>query len=84
MHIVETIIHDEIGLHARPAARFSKAAAGFQSEIKIRKEGDDSDFNAKSITAVLRMGAVRGTKVIITAEGPDEKEACDSLLKTIE
>ncbi|WMJ84057.1 HPr family phosphocarrier protein [Oscillospiraceae bacterium LTW-04] len=84
MYTIEAVVRDEVGLHARPASKFVKVAARFQSDIKIRKETDESDFNAKSITAVLRMGAVKDTKVVITASGPDEEMACRSLKEQIE
>ncbi len=84
MYTIEAVVRDEVGLHARPATKFVKVAAGFQSDIKIRKEADTADFNAKSITAVLRMGAVKDTKVVITASGPDEEAACKSLQELIE
>jgi len=84
MQSVEVAIRDPIGLHARPAGRFVKRASEFHSTVKVKKAGDTMDFNAKSITAVLRMGAVKDTRIVISAEGDDETEACAALKQLIE
>ena len=84
MQTVEVVVRDPIGLHARPASKFVKKAALFQSAVKVKKAGDSAEFNAKSITAVLRMGAVKDTAIVITAEGADEAEACAALRQLVE
>ncbi|MEM1484116.1 HPr family phosphocarrier protein [Oscillospiraceae bacterium PP1C4] len=79
MYSVKVVVTDEIGLHARPANKFVKKAASFSSEIKVNIDGFDTSYNAKSITAVLRMAAVKDTQLVITAIGEDEAQACEAL-----
>ncbi|MTI46595.1 HPr family phosphocarrier protein [Sporosalibacterium faouarense] len=77
MYKVELQLENESGLHARPASMFVKEANKFSSEINIIKEGNK--YNAKSIMSILSMGAKCGDKIIIEAEGYDEKESIQSL-----
>lgn len=84
MYTESAVIRDEVGLHARPASKFVKLAGTFQSEITVRKEGDSSGANGKSITSILLMGAAKGATVLITADGPDEIQACQALRELLE
>jgi phosphocarrier protein len=80
-----TIINPS-GLHARPASEFVAEAKKFGSSITIRDLSDENGeaVNAKSIVMLLTLGIGPGTKVEITAEGPDEEEAVGSLISLIE
>jgi len=78
-----TQIINASGLHARPASDFVKTAKSFESRIIICKVGEE-EVNAKSIMRILTAGMSKGTKIEISAEGPDEKEAVDSLVTLIE
>ena len=76
------IIKNKTGLHARPATEFVKTAQKFKSEIIISK--DLKQANAKSIVALLSIGASMGCTVNITARGEDENLAVAALIKLIE
>ena len=79
---VSYTIKNEEGLHARPASDLCKEAANFKSSISLLKDGEE--YDAKSILMVLCMGAVKGDTIEIKAEGEDEKEALDALVKTLD
>ncbi|WP_432408948.1 HPr family phosphocarrier protein [Wukongibacter sp. M2B1] len=74
-------ILNESGLHARPAAVFVKTASGYKSEIKIEAKG--TCLNAKSIMNILSLGAKMGDEIKIIANGPDEEEAIQGLVKLV-
>ncbi len=74
---IEITLTNELGLHARPAAMLVQQASKFKSRIQIEK--DDRKANAKSIVEVLSLGAERGDKIKIIAEGEDSAEALKSL-----
>jgi len=74
-------IVNKLGLHARPASLFVKIAGQFESDIKVEKDG--VEVNGKSIMGVMMLAAEQGSKITIIAEGVDEKEAIDSLVKLI-
>lgn len=69
----EVTIVNKLGLHARPAALLVKTATKFESEIFFKKDG--LEVNGKSIMGVMMLAAEMGSKVLVVAKGPDEKEA---------
>ena len=66
-----------VDLHARPAADFVRAALGFESSIAIAANGREAD--AKSLLAVLALGAKGGTELRLRAEGGDAVPAVEAL-----
>ncbi len=68
---------DDVALHARPAAQFVRTAVGFASDIAIAVNGREAD--AKSLLAVLALGAEGGTELRLTASGDDAPLALDAL-----
>ncbi|HHY71344.1 MAG TPA: HPr family phosphocarrier protein [Thermoanaerobacterales bacterium] len=76
------VIKNETGLHARPASVFVKEANKYKSNISIFK--DNKESNAKSIISLLSLGAVKGTLIKIVANGEDEDDAIDGLVKLLE
>jgi phosphocarrier protein HPr len=73
----ETTVGPEEGLHARPAAQFVKTAKRFASEIVVVK--GEREANAKSSLKIMTLGAKKGDKIVIRAEGGDAEEALDAL-----
>jgi phosphocarrier protein HPr len=69
----EVAIRNRLGLHARAAAKFVQTASRFQSEIKIRKNGEEVD--GKSILGLLLLAASQGTQITIAVDGEDEAAA---------
>jgi phosphotransferase system HPr (HPr) family protein len=66
-----------VALHARPAATFVKTALRFRSKVMVGTDGRVAD--AKSILAVLALGAVGGTVLRLSAEGEDAPDALAAL-----
>ncbi|MCI0480857.1 MAG: HPr family phosphocarrier protein [Candidatus Dadabacteria bacterium] len=74
-------IINKLGLHARAAVLFIKAANAFQSQITVVKDG--VEVNGKSIMGILMLGATQGSAITVTAQGPDAKKAVMELGKLI-
>ena len=70
-------ITDDVGLHARPAARFVKLANGFSASITVTN--GDRSADAKSLLQVLQLEAGKGTTVTIEADGDDADAAVEAL-----
>ncbi len=70
-------IINELGLHARAAARLVKLAAEFEAEVELEKDGQRA--NAKSIMGVLLLCGQRGSKITIIATGADAAEAVEQM-----
>jgi phosphocarrier protein len=82
MLVKEVVVQNQVGLHARPATFFIQKANEFKSSIWVEKE--ERRVNAKSLLGVLSLGIVGNTKIQIIADGVDEDEAIDSLLKLVQ
>jgi phosphocarrier protein HPr len=65
-------------LHARPAGTLAVAAAGFAAAIELQADGG-SKVDAKSVLAVMGMGATSGQRVLVRATGPDAAQAVAAL-----
>ncbi|HSF15421.1 MAG TPA: HPr family phosphocarrier protein [Vicinamibacteria bacterium] len=70
-----------LGLHARAAARFVRAAARFRSEVTVTKDGTTTD--GKSILGVLFLAAAAGSEITISTSGEDEGDALEALVKLV-
>ncbi|CAL4042051.1 Phosphocarrier protein HPr [Buchnera aphidicola (Phyllaphis fagi)] len=69
------------GFHIRPSAQFVSIAQKFISEITITYNG--KTINAKSLFKLQTLGLIENSIIILSASGTDEKEAIQSLTKTI-
>jgi phosphocarrier protein len=70
------------GIHARPASVLVRATIGFQSNIYF--EQGNNRINAKSILGIITLGAPYKSEIKIIAEGKDEQEAIDCLVRIFE
>ena len=75
--LAQARLPDAVDLHARPAADFVRAAMGFDSEIRVEHDGKEA--NAKSLMAVLALGAKGGSLLALSAEGDDAATAVEAL-----
>ena len=79
------IIHNEVGLHARPAALFVQTAAKFKAKIKVRNATRGTPFrDAKNLLSVLGLAAAKNHEIEITTEGEDEQTALETIARLIE
>ena len=65
------------GLHARAAARFVKIADGFDARVEVEKDGET--VSGTSILGLMMLAASSGTKILVSAEGPEATAALDAL-----
>jgi phosphocarrier protein HPr len=75
-------VTNQLGLHARAAARFVNVATKFASQIRVARDARVMD--GKSIMGILLLAAARGTSIVITAEGHDEMAAVAALTQLVE
>jgi phosphocarrier protein len=73
---------NQLGMHARAAAKFVHLAARFQARVRVA--GQDREMDGKSIMGILLLAAARGSTITITAEGDDEQEAVDALVVLVQ
>ena len=82
MFVKEVSVKNQVGLHARPATFFIQKANEFKSSVWVEK--DERRVNAKSLLGVLSLGIVGVTTIRIMADGSDEEQAVDGLVKLVE
>ncbi len=68
---------NQLGMHARAAAKFVHLAAKFESHIRVARDAREMD--GKSIMGLLLLAAARGTTIRISADGGDEEAAVAAL-----
>lgn len=73
---------NQLGLHARAAAKLVHLASRFDSHIRIGRQGKMMD--GKSIMGILLLAASRGTALTISAEGTDEEAAVNAIAQLVE
>jgi phosphocarrier protein HPr len=66
-------IINELGLHARAAAKLVRTAEQFESSVALSKDAQRAD--AKSIMGLLLLCGTQGSRVTVRAQGPDASEA---------
>ncbi len=74
-------IVNSMGLHARPAAKLVQTVLQFASDVQINVNGQR--VNAKSIMGLLTLAAAQGTRLTVTAEGPDAEEAITAVRELV-
>ena len=73
---------NQLGLHARAAAKFVHLATRFESQIRVIRDAKVMD--GKSIMGILLLAAARGTAITVEAAGVDERAAVDALAQLVE
>ena len=73
----EVIVRCESGLHNKQATYFVQKANEFESSIHL--ESGSRKMNAKSLLGIMSLGIVTGSKVTLTATGPDAEAAVNAL-----
>lgn len=71
------VVESAHGLHARPAAIFTQAAAKAGVPVQLTKGG--RTVNAASILGVISLGIDHGDEVVLGVEGEGSEELLDEL-----
>ena len=72
-----------VGLHARPAVRFTQTAKSFQSRIEVALTAEGPWADAKSPVQVMRLRAPLGSVLHLQVQGPDADAALEALLNLV-
>ncbi len=81
MHSARVALVNQLGLHARAAARFVGIAGTYDSDIQVRFDGQT--VNGKSIMGIMMLAAACGSEIEIVADGPDEDQALEALVALV-
>lgn len=83
METVERTVEivNRLGLHARAAAKLVTTAAGFEADVRVRKDG--REVSGKSIMGVMMLAAARGSRITLVADGEDAGAAIEALVTLV-
>ncbi len=73
---------NQLGMHARAAAKFVHLATRFEARVTVARERREID--GKSIMGILLLAAARGSTITISAEGTDEHDAVAALVALVQ
>jgi phosphocarrier protein len=68
---------NQLGMHARAAAKFVHLATRYRAQVRVARDGREMD--GKSIMGILLLAAACGTTITISADGVDEGDAIEAL-----
>jgi phosphocarrier protein HPr len=72
---------NQLGMHARAAAKFVHLAGRFEARVRVARERREMD--GKSIMGILLLAAARGSTITISADGADEQQAVQALVALV-
>lgn len=72
---------NQLGMHARAAAKFVHLAGRFDASVRVARDAREMD--GKSIMGILLLAARRGATITISADGTDERAAVDALVALV-
>ncbi len=77
-----TVVKNKLGMHARPASRIAQMAESAKAPVWL--QANDIKVDAASILDILMLCAVKGTKVVVEAENPDDSDVLNQIVDFFE
>jgi phosphocarrier protein HPr len=77
------VITHDVGLHARPSVKLTKAAKAFKSTLEIAGTAEGPWIDAKSIVKVMAMKARQHSTLHVRASGDDAAEAVEAITSLV-
>jgi phosphocarrier protein HPr len=78
----EVTVVNQLGMHARAAAKFVHLATRYEARVKVTH--DRRVMDGKSIMGILLLAAARGSTITISADGTDERDAVTALVALVQ
>jgi PTS hybrid protein len=79
---VELELHNEVGLHARPAAVLVRTLSEFDAEVTVRL--GDQEADGHSVLALMSLGARQGDRIRLRASGPQASAALEKAKELVD
>lgn len=75
------VVGSTVGLHARPASLFAKAASATGLQVTITAK--EKSVNAASLLGVMSLGVGGGDEVVLDVTGDDAERVADELAELL-
>ena len=82
MTVESVTVVNQLGMHARAAAKFVHLATRFEARVRVAR--DRREMDGKSIMGILLLAASRGSTITISADGADERDAVSALVALVQ
>lgn len=76
------LVTNQLGMHARAAARFVKTAARYDAVVTVTR--GETTIDGKSILGLLFLAAARGSRLRIHTSGPEARVALEALTRLVQ
>ena len=73
------LINNELGLHARAAAKIVSLAGNYKSALYLRR--GDQEVDGSSILSILTLACPKGSEVWVRAVGEDSEALIEALTR---
>jgi phosphotransferase system HPr (HPr) family protein len=86
MKTIRLTVRNPSGIHLRPGAAFVRAAAAYRgTAVRVTNvTAGSATADARSMLSVTALKIKRGNEIELTADGPDEDAALDTLRAAVE
>jgi phosphocarrier protein len=81
LHRPVTIVN-ELGLHARSAAKIAEVAQNARHKVWIARDREQVD--AASIIDLLTLGCIKGTEIVVRIENPADRPILNQIINLVE
>ena len=78
----EVVIVNELGLHARSAAKIAALAQNSKAAVWVQKDAEKAD--ASSIVDIITLACEKGSKITLTIEDKADRPILEDLVNLIE
>jgi phosphoenolpyruvate---glycerone phosphotransferase subunit DhaM len=72
------VLRNRLGLHARPAAQLARTVGAFDALVTV------NGVDARSVLALVGLGATGGQEVVVAATGPQARHAVNAVVDELE
>jgi phosphocarrier protein HPr len=76
------VVASPVGLHARPAATFTRAVAASGVPVRLHAPGREP-VDAASMLAVMTLGVGHGEEIVLSAEDPGSEAVLDQRVELL-
>ncbi len=78
----EVVIVNELGLHARSAAKIAELAQNSKAAVWVKKDAEKAD--ASSIVDILTLACEKGSKITLIIEDKTDRPILEDIVNLIE
>ena len=78
----EVVIVNELGLHARSAAKIAALAQNSKAAVWVKKDAEKAD--ASSIVGILTLACEKGSKITLIIEDKADRPILENIVNLIE